>query len=488
MLRTTQLLVLYSRVLAVLLLAMLIVLNSSLEQASAQSNGDECSEAYLRDVGAVVVNCAGDKNDNQCSTSPLGVTAGVDSSITWGAGVWGAGASVYRSGLSGPYTIEQWAIHVLKNISIKSGLPESQLVNRYKVISLIAWAKAEGGGVDGHNGTFNPLNTKLNAQELGGSNQGNSTTDSNSNGFPSFDQGVEATTRALFGSFQKRIGSAILKPNFPADALIEAIAGDFYSPNGVDVINRLENIYPDDKAYATLSITGFDYGGGIGDRAKYVSIKRDTLRSIQEDYESYAGKILDGSPAGTPEPLVYGSGGIGSVDFGGEACEQTDGGGAVTVDGYSFPLEPQTKAVGGIIVGQTSSTHWDETDAFDLFSGTGGAAVYSIYSGIVDTVVENFKGIAGCSTIQFKADDGFYYWYGHLRDVIVEEGAYLQAGVKMAEIADAGFGTTCTGGGDPHLHIDRGCSINGVPQRGGNKTCRDPAFIPLLSKIYETLP
>ncbi len=161
--------------------------------------------------------------------------------------------------------------------------------------------------------------------------------------------------------------------------------------------------------------------------------------------------------------------------------------GQVNIDGYAFPLAPQTQAVGGIRVGQTTTGHHDGTPAYDLFS-TDSADVYAIYDGTPVTINTNYKGVAGCSTIQFRAEDGYYYWYGHLKNVTVTQGARVAAGTKIAEIADRqNFTSVCWGGG-PHLHIDRGCTIGGVPQRGGRDECRDPAFISFLAQIYATLP
>jgi lysophospholipase L1-like esterase len=166
--------------------------------------------------------------------------------------------------------------------------------------------------------------------------------------------------------------------------------------------------------------------------------------------------------------------------------------GNISPDGYAFPLEPQTQGVSGIYVGQTTSEHWDGSDAFDLFSPLGteaGADVYAIYDGTPVTINTSFKDVAGCTSIQFYADDGYYYWYGHLKNPVVEEGKHITVGTQMAEVADSSFTTNCTGGGGPHLHIDRGCTPpGGTPQRGGTKGCRDPEFIPFLSTIYENLP
>jgi murein DD-endopeptidase MepM/ murein hydrolase activator NlpD len=164
-----------------------------------------------------------------------------------------------------------------------------------------------------------------------------------------------------------------------------------------------------------------------------------------------------------------------------------DAAGRISVNGYAFPLAPQTKAVGGIKVGQTVTAHHDGTPAFDLFSTEDSAPVFAIYGGTAVTINKSYHGVSGCSTIQFQADDGFYYWYGHLKNVSIEEDVHVEAGTQIAEVADAqNFGSDCWGGG-PHLHIDRGCTINGEPQRGGLDECRDPEFIPFLSALFETL-
>lgn len=167
-------------------------------------------------------------------------------------------------------------------------------------------------------------------------------------------------------------------------------------------------------------------------------------------------------------------------------CGPLGGSGVVSTDGYSFPLEPQKKPIGGIVEGQTETRHHDRTPAFDLFSSDS-ADVYAIFSGTVIRLNTNYKGQVGCSTIQLHADDGFYYWYGHLKNPTISQGDRVEAGQKIAEIADRqNFNSTCWGGA-PHLHIDRGCTINGQPQPGGMDECRDPDFIPFLSRLYSTL-
>lgn len=163
------------------------------------------------------------------------------------------------------------------------------------------------------------------------------------------------------------------------------------------------------------------------------------------------------------------------------------GSGLVNPLGYSFPLAPQTKFVGGIDVGQTATKHHDRSAAFDLFS-TDSADVYAIFGGVATNINTSYHNITGCSTIQFKANDGFYYWYGHMKNVTIQQNVPIAAGEKIGQIADnRDFGSDCWGGG-PHLHIDRGCVIDNIPQTGGRDECRDPDFIPFLAAIYEGLP
>lgn len=157
------------------------------------------------------------------------------------------------------------------------------------------------------------------------------------------------------------------------------------------------------------------------------------------------------------------------------------GSGLVSPEGYAFPIEPQTKSVGGI-----NNSHHDGTPAFDLFSSKD-ADVYAIFDGVVDRLNTNFNGVSGCTSIQLRAADSYYYWYGHLKNPVVTEGQSVSAGTKLAEVADQSFGSDCVGGG-PHLHIDRGCVRNGVPQRGGSDSCRDPDFIPFLRALWQELP
>ncbi len=277
----------------------------------------------------------------------------LNTSITYGSGVWTTGSTPYVSGVTGPITIEMWAIHVLKNIARKAGVSESSMVTQNKVVALIAWAKAEGGGVDGHTGRFNPLNTKSVYPDIGGA-VNESDRDNNSANYPSFDAGVESITRALFNQYQKRIGSALLSPSFAPDTLIQVKAGDFYSTDGKNVINRIEDIYPGEGPYAMASVTGYTYKmpsyWPVGDREKYIETVSSTLRDVLQNYEQYASKILDGSGTGTPPALQFTSPGLAAMSTpgsGGGSCVGGASGGGAAASGEAAKYLPDCSANGG---------------------------------------------------------------------------------------------------------------------------------------------
>lgn len=229
------------------------------------------------------------------------------STVTWGSGVWTSGSSKFISNYSGPYTLEYWAISVLKNISRKTGVSESTMVTASKVLALITFAKTEGGGYSGHNGTYNPLNKKGVYADIPGANQGNAANDSNSTGYTTFDDGVEAVTRGLFGIYQKRVGGTLLDPNMTPMQFMEAVTGDFYMEGGPTndrskLRNRWQDKFPGDLAWATGSITDWIYDPagyaqnnqiGIGNREKHLQTKLQALNNVKTNYESSAKIQLD---------------------------------------------------------------------------------------------------------------------------------------------------------------------------------------------------
>lgn len=174
------------------------------------------------------------------------------------------------------------------------------------------------------------------------------------------------------------------------------------------------------------------------------------------------------------------------------ALDQGESGLVDPETGYAFPVDIENVS-SGIAEGQTSTNHHDETPAYDIGMNSGNAGgdpVYAISEGEIDNISTQEAG--WCHGIQFKSNDGYYYWYGHLNNLTVSEGDRVVAGQLVGYIAEYTDEHNCAGtSSGAHLHIDRGCveTVEGVatPQRGGDDSCRDPDFIPFLSNLYGRL-
>ncbi len=197
-----------------------------------------------------------------------------------------------------PYTIEDWAYHTLTETARSRGIDPNKVMTADRIHSLVAWAIAEGGGID-HNadghivGTFNPLNTK-GGDELGGVNEGNAELDENSNGFPNFATGVLASAQSICDNpNQTRICDALLAPQFSQQQFINAVAGQFSFSNG-DVINHMGGIYSDNKPWAMASVDGvfLPSTGEYASRSQFVQTLTNVLINVDADYGRYAGRVL----------------------------------------------------------------------------------------------------------------------------------------------------------------------------------------------------
>lgn len=220
------------------------------------------------------------------------------------------------------------------------------------------------------------------------------------------------------------------------------------------------------------------------DTSGYINFVQDVLK-----------KVLSGAAASDTTSAD-------SADTGGAACVSGGGtsAGIVSTDGYAFPVAPQKKSQNGGVPGMSalpcpsSSCHHDGTPAFDISRQPGGDAivgtpVYAISDGVVGTIhTYTYNGVAleGCYSMEFHSSkDNFWYWYGHIYKPLVKNGDHLKAGQQVASIG----WRKCTGNNsDSHLHIDRGCIKDGVPQQGGYEDCRDPGINALINKLYEELP
>lgn len=173
------------------------------------------------------------------------------------------------------------------------------------------------------------------------------------------------------------------------------------------------------------------------------------------------------------------------------ACPSNSGGSASIVQigdyRYAFPvILPKSDVSNGFGWPCPSTCHHDGTPAFDLSkkaeddSSTGVSEV-AITDGTIQQM-DGYMGIDGCFEFQLKARDGYYYYYTHLSNPLIQAGATVAVGQKVAEIGRR----ACTGiGSYPHLHIDRGSPKGRL---GGSVCCRDQGMIPLINELYTKLP
>lgn len=145
----------------------------------------------------------------------------------------------------------------------------------------------------------------------------------------------------------------------------------------------------------------------------------------------------------------------------------------------------------------TAQLHSDATETI-------GEKVRAITNGVVNNVAP-MKSVPGCFSVQFKSDPwpdgrpGEYYWYGHLINPVVVPNQHLAAGEQIASVGPQSCNPGATDDSYPHLHIDQGVVINGVPQRAGGHTtdsfdnfceheCRNPNLVRVLNTLFEEMP
>lgn len=178
----------------------------------------------------------------------------------------------------------------------------------------------------------------------------------------------------------------------------------------------------------------------------------------------------------------------------------------ISAEGYAFPARLTKETADNGWYGSKpywpckTWCHHDETPAFDIShtdrrtineEASEGIEVLAIYGGEIKMFNTAYAGQQGCYAFQLAGDDGWMYWYGHLRahpDVDLRNGLRVEVGKPIAQIGER----RCTGNGSyPHLHIDRGSPKGshggGVVLDDGSVCCRDWGFVPLINGLYETL-
>lgn len=213
------------------------------------------------------------------------------------------------------------------------------------------------------------------------------------------------------------------------------------------------------------------------------------FRNVTKWISDMTGYNITGYPKTKGSPTVTASGVTTST---GVACPTNTSAGAVGLDGYFWPVDPRTKRsyTDAPCKRENIGCHWNGGPAFDLYFGRRGnmdnRKVYALLDGKVVSKSQ-YGSNSKCFEIQYKGKDNFFYWYGHITNPQTGDNGKFNGGQHMANVAPNSFGESCRRGRD-HLHIDRGCSINGVPQHGGSPDCRDVRFVKLMNDLWEILP
>lgn len=118
-----------------------------------------------------------------------------------------------------------------------------------------------------------------------------------------------------------------------------------------------------------------------------------------------------------------------------------------------------------------------------------GEPVRAITSGVIE--VDSFQDIPGCQRIQLHADNGYYFWYGHVENAITPGGTSIEVETGQ-QIATVGrwdcVGSSQSPKSYAHGHIDMGCTTAEGPQRGGSDSCRDPQFVAIMNQLFAEMP
>ena len=224
---------------------------------------------------------------------------------------------------------------------------------------------------------------------------------------------------------------------------------------------------------------------------KAATTTEQAVLAFQEEYERpgvphTAGRVDEADKVVNDYGGSNPGGGGGDEEGGGGGCT----GEIINIDGhdYSFPFIRPKNDVSfpyPCKVNGSPLCHHDGTAAFDVArkawdGSTEGVVVTAIVSGKIERFNPAYDGINGCHSFQLVGDDGWHYWYGHLKETSVQSGQ-VKVGQPLAKVGP----TECAKGSPPHLHIDRG-SPKG--HYGGSDCCRDSGFIDLFGRLFQALP
>lgn len=206
------------------------------------------------------------------------------------------------------------------------------------------------------------------------------------------------------------------------------------------------------------------------------NLGRDTR--AETAYTQFTGKTSTSNPSNSTQ---------GSTD----SCPSGRNGASSAVSemngfNYSFPVQlAQNEVSNGYSWPCPGMCHHDGTAAFDLSrnaqdDSSERVPVVAITDGEIAMFNNSYSGVDGCQSFQLIGKDGYSYWYGHIQNASISNGATVSAGQVIAEIGRR----ACTGNGSyPHLHIDRG--VKGMS--GGSVGSRDPGFTDVMNELWNRL-
>jgi hypothetical protein len=273
--------------------------------AGATTDPNNLINQATNDIASLVQVSTQNTSDSASSGSGGGCCPGSSGSSGSSVPADASGAAtVYNSGLSGPYIVEQYAINVLKDLAQKKGLPTTDTVTQQHVTALVAWALIEGGNI-ANSDIFNLYNTTENDPDLSPTPQS-----TGSPAYGSFDQGVEATARNLDDGHHNPMLSVLLNPNSTAEDF-----GHAESESGTT---------PGTEEWAAAAV---DQGP-----ANYFATNWATdLAEVRHDYADTAG-LLIGSPDDSqlnnktdPSLLQFSDGGVAGTTGAGDTGDCSDG-------------------------------------------------------------------------------------------------------------------------------------------------------------------
>ena len=160
------------------------------------------------------------------------------------------------------YSLERFAIEVLKYIAKRKGVNETDTITKEHVIALVSFMMGEGGDI-ANRWLFNPLNSGLSNEKFVDGPAKNDGTQS----FKSFDAGITATGITMLGPNQSRLSGILIKKDSTAKEFMKVLT--YYLD------------YPGNKFWASAS---------TGEQAdEYYQGRLSIVSGVRKNYNTTAG-------------------------------------------------------------------------------------------------------------------------------------------------------------------------------------------------------